>query len=360
MLRKPIDHRFLRLFAALTLAFAGIATPACASGEAQSTATAGKGGSDPSTVAEVGGKPITMADVEEAMAGQLADLDRQRRKIIEGGLDGVIEQRLLETEAEARGINVTQLLKAEGEGGEVTDEAISEFYEGNKSRMSGRSLEEMTPQIRNYLANRQRTESRQKLVTALRAKYETKIFLEPERADVQVGDSPSKGPADAPVTIVEFSDFQCPYCARVLPSIEETLATYGDQVRFVFRQFPLNIHANAQKAAEASLCAREQDKFWELHDAMFADQRGLADDGLKSKAAALGLDTEKFNACLDSDKYAAQVSADMQHGRSVGVGGTPALFINGRFLNGAVPFSTISKVIDDELSRKGITPKSAG
>lgn len=170
--------------------------------------------------------------------------------------------------------------------------------------------------------------------------------------DVEIAGAPMRGPEDAPVTIVEFSDFQCPYCSRVTPTLERVMNDYDGKVRLAFRQFPLtNIHPMAQKAAEASLCAHEQEKFWAMHDAMFADQGNLGVDALKSKAGELGLDAEQFAACLDSGKYAEEVSSDMKAGQAAGVSGTPAMFINGRFISGAVPYEQVAEVIDDELQR---------
>ena len=128
---------------------------------------------------------------------------------------------------------------------------------------------------------------------------------------------------------------------------------YGDKVRIVFRQYPLPIHQNAQKAAEASLCANDQGKFWEMHDAMFSNQQELGGRQLKAKAAELGLNAEKFNSCLDSGQDAAEVQADMKAGSAAGVSGTPAIFINGRFISGAVPIEQITSVIDDELQAQG-------
>jgi len=155
------------------------------------------------------------------------------------------------------------------------------------------------------------------------------------------------------VTIVEFSDFECPYCSRVIPALEQVLDTYGDQVRLVFRQFPLNnIHPNAQKAAEASLCANDQGKFWEMHDLMFKEQRSLELEQLKEKAARLELDVEAFNECVDSSKYAEAVMSDQEAASRVGVSGTPALFINGRFLSGAQPYEQLAVVIDAELASR--------
>lgn len=164
---------------------------------------------------------------------------------------------------------------------------------------------------------------------------------------------PSRGPQTAPVTIVEFADFQCPFCARLQPTLEQLIAKYGDKVRLVFRQFPLQFHTHAQKAAEASLCAWEHGKFWEMHDAMFENQQALYVDSLKAKAAALGLNADAFNSCLDSGKYADQVQRDLDDGAAAGVSGTPAIFINGRFLSGTVPLEQLSQIVDDELRRSG-------
>ena len=172
--------------------------------------------------------------------------------------------------------------------------------------------------------------------------------------DVDTEGFPGKGSEDAPVTIVEFSDFECPFCSRVVPTLDRISERYGDQVRIVFRQFPLdNLHPNARKAAEASLCAEEQGKFWEMHDAMFANQRQLQVAQLKRQAGELGLDTNAFDECLDSGRHAAQVQADVDAGAGLGVTGTPAFLINGRFLSGAQPFEAFEKVIEDELRRAG-------
>jgi protein-disulfide isomerase len=167
-------------------------------------------------------------------------------------------------------------------------------------------------------------------------------------------DGPAIGPANAPVTIVEFTDFECPFCSRVVPTLEQVREKYGDKVRLVFRQFPLDMHPNARKAAEASLCAQEQGKFREMHDAMFQNQKQLAVNLLQSKAAELGMNAEEFKACLESGKFASRVEADVRAGVAVGVSGTPALFINGRLVSGAVPLEQIIQVIDDELRRKGV------
>jgi len=169
--------------------------------------------------------------------------------------------------------------------------------------------------------------------------------------NVSVDDDPSWGPADAPVTIVEFSDFQCPYCARfVTQTLPQIKQTYEGKVRFVFRDFPLSqIHENAEKAAEAAGCASDQGKFWEYHDKLFSSQSALDVASLKSYASQLGLDTATFDQCLDSSKYAQEVQKDLQDGTSYGVDGTPAFFVNGLLVVGAQPFASFQEVIDAAL-----------
>jgi protein-disulfide isomerase len=180
----------------------------------------------------------------------------------------------------------------------------------------------------------------------------TVSYTEPARTAVATDGRPSTGAADAPVTIVEFSDFQCPYCATMVSTLKEIEKNYKDQVRIVYLQFPLTqIHPNAQKAAEASLCANEQNQFWQMHDALFADQAKLGVDELRRKAEKLSLDMAAFNACLDGNKYASAVRADIAEGRKAGVKGTPAFFVNGRFYSGSQPYDEIQRAVEDELQR---------
>ena len=177
-------------------------------------------------------------------------------------------------------------------------------------------------------------------------------YMEPARIDVATEGRPSRGAADAPVTIVAFSDFQCPYCATLFSTLKEIEKNYKDQVRIVYLQFPLSqIHPYAEKAAEASLCANEQNQYWQMHDAMFADQAKLGVDQLRQKAEKLSLDMAAFNACLDSSKYASAIRADIAEGVKAGVKGTPAFFVNGRFYSGSLPYDEIRKVVEEELHR---------
>lgn len=173
--------------------------------------------------------------------------------------------------------------------------------------------------------------------------------------NVSVDDDPARGPQCAPVTIIEFSDFQCPACSRyVNETLPLILATYGDQVRYVFRDFPIPSHPQAQKAAEAAQCAFEQGKFWDYHDMLFQNQGALDVPSLKSYAVALGLDESTFSLCLDSGKYAAEVQKDFDDGVAYGVTGVPTFFINGRKVVGAQPFSTFQSIIEEELAKASV------
>jgi protein-disulfide isomerase len=168
---------------------------------------------------------------------------------------------------------------------------------------------------------------------------------------VPVGKSAAKGPADALVTIVEFSEFQCPFCKRVGPTIKQITDTYGKDVRFVFKHNPLPFHKDAQLASEASLEARDQGKFWEYHDKLFENQQALARENLEQYAKELGLNAGKFKAALDTNKHKAETEQDQQLARSLGASGTPSFFINGRNLRGAQPFEAFKAVIDEELQK---------
>jgi protein-disulfide isomerase len=344
--RRPVLRRAMLGAAPLLL---GLWLPAC-SAAADETAKENPN----QVVARINGQPITEAELKANSKDAFAQLERdykqRKHDLIESQLKQMVEDQLIAAEAAARKVTKEQIL-AEIKPADVTDADVDKFYDENKAQIP-RPKEQIAPQIKQYLQAQRQGEAREVYFAKLQTKYKAEILLEPMRFSVTAS-GPAKGPATAPVTIVEFSDFQCPFCSRLNPTIEQVMTTYGSKVRLVFRQFPLPMHQNAAKAAEAALCANEQGKFWEMHDAMFKDQGGLAVDGLKAKAATLGLDAKSFNSCLDSGKESDAVHADMKAGQEVGVNGTPAIFINGRPMSGAVPFKQVAQVIDDELKRKG-------
>lgn len=159
-----------------------------------------------------------------------------------------------------------------------------------------------------------------------------------------------RGNPNAKITMIEFSDFECPFCGRHLPTLNQVLTQYGDDVRLVYRHFPLtSIHPNAQKAAEASECAGEQGKFWEMHDLLFANQTALTIPSLKSYAGQLELNQSQFDSCLDTSKYASKIAAQSAEGQAAGVTGTPGTFVNGELVRGAYPLATFTQIIDAQL-----------
>ena len=350
-IRHTVGPRAIKAVLVLILAL-GVCLPACSAQDKKDTKGA---------LARVNGKDITEADVKTLAADQFTQLEKQyeqqKRELLEGALEQTIQDRLLDEEAKASGKSKEQIL-ADLKPAPVSDADIDAFYEQNKAQIQPRTKEQVGPQIKQYLEQQRQGELQQKFYADLRAKHKIQYLLEPNRVEV-AATGPAQGPASAPITIVEFSDFQCPYCARLIPTLDQVKEKYGDKVRIVFRQYPLNFHQHAQKAAEASLCANDQGKFWELHDAMFENQQALAVEQFKAKAVELGMNAEQFNACLDTNKYAAQVKTDFDEGSKAGVSGTPAIFINGRFLSGAQPLNEITKIIDDELQRKSATASTS-
>jgi predicted DsbA family dithiol-disulfide isomerase len=317
-------------------------------------------------VAVVNGQTISEAELQREAAPELQRLEdkrvqflagheREKQKAVEDALTEIVNTRLLDAEAKKRGITIDDLVRQEVQNKVPTpsEEEVRRFYDVNRSRING-SFIETALEIRNYLMEEQRDQTFAALLSKLRKDFGFRSMLEPLRTQVSTQGHPSKGPANAPVTIVEFSDFECPYCGGMFPTLQKIEAAYKDKIRIVYRQFPLNaIHPKAQKAAEASLCANDQGKFWQLHDAMFEDQQKLAVDDIKSKASALAMDSAAFATCLDSGKHAAAVRESIIEGSKAGVEGTPALFVNGRYLGGNQPYAEIEKVIEDELTRAG-------
>ena len=311
---------------------------------------------DREVLATIDGEPVRMAELDELVADQLAQMDRQyrreRQQLIEAGLDRVIRDRLVEAEAAKRGISSEELMAAQTGEVQVTDEEIAIWYQRNQAALGGRSLEELYPRIRDFLEENARQQALNEFAARLQEGREVVILLEPLRVDLNNEGSPALGPDDAPVTLVEFSDFECPYCGSFFTTLKRLEENYGDQLRVVYRQYPLETHPNAFKAAEASLCAHEQGRFWEMHDLMFTEQDRLDVESLKQKADRLGLDREEFDACLDSGRYAEQIRRDAREGDRIGIGGTPAIFVNGIPLQGgAVPYEVAAEVIDEELRR---------
>jgi protein-disulfide isomerase len=307
-------------------------------------------------LAEVDGEAIAAEEVEKALAAPLSKLEEQIYNLKRQKLEALIAERLLAREAAKRGITVQALLDAEVTTtvALVTEQEIETFYQANKARLKGEEAI-LREQIRAHLQNQKLAARREAFIQSLRSQAKVAVHLKAApifRAEVSVDGAPFKGSAMAPVTIVEFTDFHCPFCKRVLPTLGQLDSQYGDNVRLVFRDFPIdNLHPGARKAHEAARCAHEQGKFWAYHDALFANAPEASPEQLKTYAKEVGLDVPAFEQCFNSGTYQAAVQRDVEEGTGVGVTGTPAFFINGRLISGAQPLERFVRVIEEELAR---------
>ena len=310
-------------------------------------------------VATVAGVNITLAEVdrlalqEQAEAFSGLTLLQAMYEARSAALTDMVFRMLVEREATALGIMPATLVEREvlEKAPAPTDAEIEGWYKANPGRVGNATLDQVREPIRGLLVQQRQAAARDQYLEALKARVPVTMALPPPRVAVETAGRPVRGSATAPVEIIEFSDFECPFCLKSVPVVAQVLKTYGDRVRLVYRHFPLPNHPNARPAAEASLCAAEQDQFWAFHDRLFESQSRLTVPDLKQHAAALGLDATKFNTCVDARKYRAEVDRDITAAQEAGVTGTPAFFINGRLLGGAQPFEAFQKVIDEELAR---------
>jgi len=315
-------------------------------------------------VATVGRERITEADVAAGDRGAFEKLEadynlklrqlqlkqqQARHELLQQQLDKVLDRRALELEANARGVTADAVL-AEIKVSAVSEEEARRFYEDNKTRTKD-SFETLESKITEYLANEHNQNATRSFYDGLRHKHGITSLMEPYRVAV-AATGPSRGRENAPVTIVEFGDFQCPYCREAETSLHTVLTRYPGEVRLVFRNLPLpSLHPDATVAAEAAVCAERQGMFWQMHDAMYENQSALSADALKDTAKRLGLKTEGFDACMSDPGTKEAVESDQAAAEELDVTSTPYFFINGRPLNGSVPVERFESLISDELRR---------
>ncbi|RPH70954.1 MAG: hypothetical protein EHM78_09345 [Myxococcaceae bacterium] len=333
---------------------------ACACSKSASTSSSAPSGGATApdrVVATFNGGQITAGELEKEARPQIADLENKMYQARKQALEQMAMERIVKAEAAKAGLTEQEYIRKRVEEAPVqqpTEAQERQFYDRLKA--GGQippeaTFESLKDRIGQALINQQRQGQMQKVVAELQKQANLKLDLPQPRISV-AAEGPSRGPKDAPVTIVEFSDFECPYCGAAHDTVEQVMNTYAGKVRLVFRQFPLSFHPHAAKAAEASLCAADQGKFWEYHEVLFKNQKKLDPADLKAHATQVGLDPQKFGQCLESGDKKKVVDADQQAGMAAGVNGTPAFFINGIFLNGALPIEEFKKVIDGELASK--------
>jgi protein-disulfide isomerase len=337
----------------LCLFFSVLLLPVCclaqSSGPAKST----------ETLATVGGQPITEDDLLPSVASKLISLRNLEYQMKKQALDNLIDQKLLEAEAKRKGISADKFLEQEVDTkvAEPTDAELNAYYLAQKAELN-RPLNEAKAQLEPSLKQAKVQQARQAFYAHLREQAKVVVLLSPPRVEVSVDPARVRGNPKAKVMIVEFSDFQCPYCGGVQATLQSVLAKHPDTVALAYRDMPMSkIHPFARKAAEAARCAGEQRKFWEYHDLLFADQSKLNQDGLMDKARTLKLDEQQFESCLSGEKFKAQIQQDSQDGMRAGVSGTPGFFINGIFLSGSQPESAFENLVQGQLSASSASLK---
>ncbi|HXH74335.1 MAG TPA: DsbA family protein [Bacteriovoracaceae bacterium] len=315
-----------------------------------------KPASEDGLAAKVGEMKITNAELTDGIESELYEAESKVFELKFNRLKTMLLQKYMDQDPRKKGLSNDEFLdKFIAKNVAVTEKEIDVFIKDQNI-----PAEHINPQVRekikNYLGMERKKVSVDSWLAEQTKKTPVEVYIpKPRRPTfpVEVGTAPSAGDQDAKVTIVEFSDFQCPFCAKGADILNQIKKKYGNKVRVAFKNFPLPFHNHAEKAAVASLCANEQgaDKFWKMHDEMFAHQDALDPEGLKKTAKKIGLKTPDFDKCLDENKYLAEVQKQMEEGKTLKVKSTPTFFVNGQLINGAQAIDVFSDLIDEEMTR---------
>jgi len=307
-------------------------------------------------LAIVKGEPITSGELEDSLKPLIFDVQEKVYRLRKDELDLTINDILLTQEAQRRKITTNALLDVEVKPQPVSDDQARAFYEENKERVSG-DFVQAKDAIRQYLEQVELRKAQRVFVEKLRAAASIQVFLiAPESPvfSISTSDQPSLGSANAPVTIIAFTDYQCPSCAVMHQNLERLVKEYGDKIRLVARDFPLNQHTEALKAAEAAEAAREQGRYWEYVQVLLRNQSALGVEKLKSYATEVGLDRTRFDSGLDSGKFAELVQRDVDEGMKLGLKATPTLFLNGRRVS-VKSYEDLKAQVDALLTAQNVT-----
>jgi protein-disulfide isomerase len=303
-------------------------------------------------LARIGEQAVYEEDLLPLIGGQLLQLKNQEYELKMKALLSLVNQRLLDGEAKSKGLPREQVLEemVDRKLPPSTPSEVEAYYLAQKDRIN-RPFEEVKGQVEGALTQAKRQQARQNYTDRLYRDASVSILLTRPKVEINADPLRLRGGSDAPVTIVEFADFQCPYCQNAQELLKGLIKKYEGRVRLGFRDFPLRqIHPQAEQAAEAARCAGEQGKFWEYHDLLYGNQSRLDPDSLREHARTAGLDTESFRACLASTKFVVPVESDLQAGIAAGVSATPTFYINGIALVGLQPASAFESIIESELA----------
>ncbi|HTY84275.1 MAG TPA: thioredoxin domain-containing protein [Silvibacterium sp.] len=303
---------------------------------------------DSTVVAEVGGVKVTLGELNREESEKLLSARYEYYQAQSKALDDLIEQKLLEDKAKTENITVDQLVDRDikSQVKDPTEDQMKVYYEGLET---DQPYEAVRDKILEKIRQLRTEKARAAYVKALRAETNIFIALAPPSATVDAENGPRLGSNTAAVTLVEFADYECPYCQKVAPALQKLKADFGDKVAFTYKDFPLPMHTRAEKAAEAARCASKQNKYWEFHDELFHSKE-LDVDQLKAQARALKLDSIQFDKCLDSGEEASAVERDRKEGERLGITGTPSFFVNGHYVSGALDYAALKKVVEQQLA----------
>lgn len=315
---------------------------------------------DDVVIVEYKGGKITAGDVKDRVDAQVKQFSDEMIEAYKKGAEQMLVMKLLEDEAKKQGVaNPQELLGRVAQEIQISDEAVQKFMKDNKldkgiqDPRTGKMRKVSTDEVRGFLVEQEMQSKQQSFFAGLRAQADAKFKLDKPAVKVQAsGKEPFMGKEDAKVVIHEFSDFQCPFCARGNAVIKQVMTEYGDRVKLVFRHFPLSFHPEAEPSAIATMCAFKQQpaKFWEMHDIMFEKQSELGTESYKTWAKQIGLDEAAFAKCFDSKETKSLVDDDMKAAEALGVNSTPTFFVNGKKVAGALPFGQFKAMIDEELA----------
>jgi protein-disulfide isomerase len=308
------------------------------------------------TVAVVADQALTKAQLEALVAKDLENIERELKQkkfeIYQQAVERFVTEGALEAERKTTAFATIQemIQSVVKDIPEPTAAEIQVFYDQNKARIGDRSFEEIKTQIKEFLLQQAQQKKVETYLEDVKNKFKAQDFLEVPRVQVAATGF-SKGTENAPITIVEFADYECGFCSKVLPTVKAVMDKYPGKIKLVYRDFPLEFHPNATPASVAARCAGKQGKFWEMHEMLFANQSALTNENFVKYATQLGLDLAAFDACSKDPSVTEAVQKDLLEGQAAGVSGTPAFFVNGVLLSGAQPESEFVKVIDKELKK---------
>jgi protein-disulfide isomerase len=312
---------------------------------------------DNNVVAEVGGTKITMSDLDREESAKLLSAQYTYYQVEARALNDLIDKKLLEQKAKGENITVEQLINRDikSKVKDPTEDQMKVYYEGLGTDQPYEAVrEKILEKIRQLRTDK----IREAYLAALRVQTTVSITLAPP---VATGDSEAAngGSDKGKLTLVEYADYECPYCQKVAAAVNKLRADMGDKINFTYKDFPLQMHTRAEKAAEAARCAGEQGKFWEFHDEIFRSKE-LDVDQLKAQARALNLNGADFDKCLDTGAEVAAIEKDRKEGQKLGISGTPSFFINGHYLSGALDYAALRQIVDQQLTGQIQTAGNAG